>query len=346
MIEIDGSQYSGSGTIVRQAMAFSSLTGKPVHILNARAKCNKPGLRRQHTRFIEAIIELTNGTAKGVFEGAQEFHFRPGGGKGKPEYLFDIGSAGSTTMLGLALLPVLGFRTSKTAVEIRGGLFQDFAPSVFHLRHVIQPLLLRMGMKTTMRMERPGYVPTGNGTLSVKVQPMSGWLQPVVLDQQGSVKRIWGIALASHLAERQVSRRLAETARKQLARSGFDADIDQLEDSGAKQPGAALAIFADCAKGVRLGSDLAVAPRRRSEHIGRYVAKQLLTDLGTEATVDRFTADQLIPFTALAKGESLFLIPSATEHIQTSAWLAELILEAKVTIWNQRVWVKGIGLCP
>ncbi|UCE62943.1 MAG: RNA 3'-phosphate cyclase [Nitrospirota bacterium] len=346
MIEIDGSQYSGSGTIVRQAVAFSALTGKPVHILNARAKRDKPGLRRQHTRVIEAITELTNGTAKGVYEGSQEFHFRPGISKGQQEYLFDIGSAGSTTMLALGILPVLGFRPTKTAVEIRGGLFQDFAPSVFHLQHVIQPLLLGMGLKATMRMERPGYVPTGNGALSVKVQPMSRCMQPMVLDQQGSVKRIWGIALASHLAERQVSHRMAETARKQLLKAGFDADIDQLDDSSAKQPGAALALFADCAEGVRLGSDQAGAPRRRSEHIGRSVASQLLADLDTEATVDRFAADQLIPFTALAKGESQFIIPSITEHVQTSAWLAELILGAKVTIKNQRVSVKGIGFCP
>ena len=101
MIEIDGSQYSGSGTIVRQAVAFSALTGKPVHILHARGKRDKPGLRRQHTRVIEAITELVNGRAKGVYEGSQDFQFRPGTNKGKQEYVFDIGSAGSTTMLAL-----------------------------------------------------------------------------------------------------------------------------------------------------------------------------------------------------------------------------------------------------
>jgi len=195
-------------------------------------------------------------------------------------------------------------------------------------------------------MERPGYVPTGDGALLLKVQPLSRCLQPVVLEHQGSVKRIWGIALASHLAERQVSHRMAETATKHLAKSGLEVDIDQLEDSSAKQPGAALAIFADCAEGVRLGSDQAGAPRRRSENIGRYVASQLLSDLDTEATVDRFAADQLIPFTALAKGESRFVIPAITEHVQTSAWLAEVILGAKVTFKNQRVSVKGIGFCP
>jgi RNA 3'-terminal phosphate cyclase (ATP) len=346
MITIDGSQYSGSGTIVRQAVAYSALTGEPIHIINARAKRDKPGLRRQHTRVIEAITELVNGTARGVSEGSQEFYFRPGTNKGKQEFHFDIGSAGSTTMLALGILPVLAFRPTKTVVEIRGGLFQDFAPSFFHLRHIIQPLLLKMGLRARVRMDRPGYVPTGNGALSVMVETLSQSLKPVVLDDQGTVKRIWGIALASHLAERQVSHRMANTVTKQLAKAGFEAEIETVEDVTAKQAGASLVIFADCAEGVRLGSDQAGAPRRRSEHIGRYVASQLLADLATTATVDRFAADQLIPFAALAKGESRFVIPFLTDHVQTSAWLAELILGAKVIVDSQRLTVKGIGFSP
>ena len=346
MIEIDGSRYSGSGTIVRQAVAFSALTGKPIHIVNARAKRDKPGLRRQHVRVVEAITELVNGTTKGVQEGTQEFQFRPGSNKGKQEYLFNIGSAGSTTMLAIGILPVLAFRPARTSVDIRGGLFQDFAPSVFHLQHVIQPLLLKMGLHAAVQMQRPGYVPTGDGALSLIVDSTSRCLQPVVLDFQGPVKRIWGIALASHLAERQVSRRMADAAKKQLAKAGYEAEIEMWEDSSAKQPGAALAIFSDCADGVRLGADQAGAPKRRSEYIGRDVTKQLLADLDTAATVDRFASDQLIPFAALAKGESRFVIPFVTDHIQTSAWLAELILGAQVQTEGQQVLIKGIGYYP
>jgi RNA 3'-terminal phosphate cyclase (ATP) len=346
VIEIDGARFSGSGSIVRQAVAFSALTEKPIYIVNARAKRDKPGLRRQHMRVIEAITELVNGRAKGVYEGSQEIQFRPGINKGKQDYLFDIGSAGSTTMLALGILPVLAFRPAKTVVDIRGGLFQDFAPSVFHLQHVIQPLLQKMGLKATVRMERPGYVPTGDGRLSIMVESMSRCLQPVVLEHQGPIQRIWGIALSSHLTERQVSHRMAETAKKQLTKAGFEAEIESLEDLSAKQPGAALAVFADCGEGIRLGADQAGAPRRRSENIGRYVASQLLADLDTEATVDRFAADQVIPFAALAKGESRFIIPTFTEHVQTSAWLAQLLLGAKVTILNQKVSVRGIGFYP
>ena len=54
MLEIDGSRYSGSGAIVRQAIAFAALTGNAVHIVNIRVRRPKPGLRRQHVQVVEA----------------------------------------------------------------------------------------------------------------------------------------------------------------------------------------------------------------------------------------------------------------------------------------------------
>ena len=54
-------------------------------------------------------------------------------------------TAGSTTALALALLPVLVFATGAAEIELRGGLFQDFAPSVFHLQHVLVPLVSDSG---------------------------------------------------------------------------------------------------------------------------------------------------------------------------------------------------------
>jgi RNA 3'-terminal phosphate cyclase (ATP) len=149
------------------------------------------------------------------------------------------------------------------------------------------------------------------------------------------------MALASHLEERRVSERMAETATRKLAQAGYEADIEKIEDTTAQQAGAALVAFADCEGAVRLGADRAGAPRRRSEVIGHYVAKHLLSDLNTGATVDRFAADQIIPFAALAKGESRFIIPQVTDHVQTSAWLANLFVGAKVHIEGQIMTIQG-----
>ncbi len=346
MLTIDGSRYSGSGTIVRQAVAFSALTGQPIHVVNARVKREKPGLRLQHIRVVEAIAELVNGRTEGLTPGSQEFTFHPGSFKVGRHYSWDIGSAGSTTMLALGILPVLAFAGSPIAVELRGGLFQDFAPSAFHLQHVLLPIIGEMGLHTTMDIKRPGYVPRGEGILCLTVKPLTGPLHAIIREETGPVTRLWGIALSSHLEERQVSLRMAGAAQDALDESGYQADIEICNDTESLQRGAALALFADEGEAVRLGSDQAGALRRSAESIGKHVAKQLLEELGSGATLDRFAADQIIPFVALAAGESRFIIPAVTDHVLTSAWLAETFLDAQVRIEGQRLAIHGAAFLP
>jgi RNA 3'-terminal phosphate cyclase (ATP) len=343
MIEVDGSQYSGSGTIVRQAVAFSALTGQPVHIVNARTRRPKPGLRHQHIRVVQAIGEFVNGTAKGLSPGSQEIIFRPGTIRIGRRYRWDIGTAGSTTMLGLAILPVLAFASSSVNVELRGGLFQDCAPSVFHLQYIMLPLLQCMGLEVELVMERPGYVPRGEGILRLAVQPTRKQLRHLRIEEPGTVTRLWGIALSSHLEKRKVSERMADAAQEVLGRAGHRADIDVQYDQSSLQPGAVLALFADLGEGTRLGADQAGALRRTAEFIGKHVAKQLLEDMKTGATLDRYAADQIIPFAALAEGESRFRIAAVTDHLMTNLWLAEKFLGVRGTLNDHTLSMTGVG---
>jgi RNA 3'-terminal phosphate cyclase (ATP) len=343
VLEVDGSQYSGSGTIVRQAVAFAALTGTAIHIYNVRLKRPKSGLRRQHAQAIEAIRQLVDGATEGAVAGAREFVFRPGKPTQGRYFSWDMGSAGSTTALALAVLPVLAFGSNAVSIELRGGLFQDFAPSFYHLQHVLLPLLLRMGFAVTARMERPGYVPSGQGIWRLSTVPTRSTLRPILLDTSGSVEKIWGIALSSHLRAQSVSDRMAESTRHALSTAGHRADIQAVYDDSALQAGAGLAIFADLTSGARLGSDRAGAPGRRSENIGKYVARQLLEDLKTGASLDRYASDQIIPLAALAAGESRFRIPRVSEHIESNAWLSREFLGAAIKIEGQELLVKGVG---
>lgn len=62
--------------------------------------------------------------------------------------------------------------------------------------------------------------------------------------------------------------------------------------------------------------------------------------------VDRFAADQLIPFAALAEGQSWLIIPCASDHVLTNAWLAGVFLGAKVVVQSHTVSIAGIGYQP
>jgi RNA 3'-terminal phosphate cyclase (ATP) len=346
MIEIDGTMHSGSGTLVRHAVMLSALTGQAVHITNCRVRRQNPGLRAQHTWVVEAIRELTNGEAEGNQIGSRELIFRPGINQVRGKYAWDIGSAGSTVLLALAVLPCLAFAPHQVTVQIRGGLFQDFAPSFYHMKHVMFPLLARMGLAADVQMQRPGYVPTGGGVISLSVQPLATRLSPTALDQASPVVRIWGIALSSRLEARSVSQRMATAAEQALTAAGFASTFETLDDDLALQAGAALAAFADREDGSRLGADRAGTPSRRAEDIGKHVARQLLEDIRAGATVDRFAADQIIAFAALAEGESRFLIPGVTEHISAGGWLIEKFLGARLEITDNLMSINGVGFKP
>ena len=69
MIHIDGAAKSGSGTMVRYAIALSSLLGEEVHISNIRAKKGKTGLRTQHLIAVMACAQICGSKSVGRFEG-------------------------------------------------------------------------------------------------------------------------------------------------------------------------------------------------------------------------------------------------------------------------------------
>ncbi len=343
MIDIDGSLHSGSGAIVRQAAAYAALTGRPVRVRNARARRRVPGLRAQHVQAIQAMRDLVGGSIAGAEAGSRSFEFWPGDTEPAGRYAWDIGTVGSAALLALAVLPVLAFRGQGAEAEIRGGLFQDFAPSVFHLQHVIVPMLAQMGLAAEIEMIRPGYVPAGEGVIRLAVPAGERPLRPLLPRRGEMPARVWGIALASHLDDRQVAARMAAAARAVLDAAGLSAEIQERSDSTAVQAGAALALFADFIGGTRLGADRAGAPHRPAERIGATVAGQLLEEINSGATIDRHASDQIIPFASLADGTSRFQVPFVTGHTETAGWLASLFLRAEVRAAGRTLEVRSQG---
>lgn len=341
-LRIDGAHGSGSGTIVRYAVAFATLLGRPVHIVNVRARRPQPGLRAQHVAAVLAAAELCSARVEGAHVGAEEFTFVPGEPPRGGSYEWRIGTAGSTTMLAFSVLPVAAWAGAPVQARITGGVFQDFAPSPFHMAEVLRPLLDRMGLDFELRIRRPGYFPKGAGEIELAVQPVRGRLRPLLLEDPGEVHHVRGAALASHLAERQVSARLAEACTRQLETGGLAGTIARHEDTTAVQPGAALGVWAESTTGCIFGADQAGARGRRSEDIGCFVAQSLLEDLASGATVDRHAADMLILFAALADGETRYIAPQVTAHVETNLYLVRQF-GAQVACSRGAMRVTGIG---
>jgi len=342
MIYLDGSAKSGSGTLLRYAVALSSLLGEELHMDNIRARRDKPGLRPQHLASVKACAQLCGAQVEGAVENSREIFYKPGARIKGGHYQWEIGTAGSTMLLGMTLLPIALFADGETVFRISGGLFQDFAPSAYHMEHVFLPTLRKMGVEAELEVIRPGYVPRGGGIIELKIKPVKGGLKPLQLLEQGRVKEVFGVSLSSHLKEQKVSQRMAEEGRKLLEKEGYRARIELLWDETALQAGAALALWAQTDTGCLLGADQAGKRGRSSEEIGRNVARSLLEDLKTGATVDRYLADQLVIYAALACGTTEYLIPRLTEHVEANLWLVEK-LGARTRVDGNRVHIEGIG---
>jgi RNA 3'-terminal phosphate cyclase (ATP) len=327
---------------VRFAVALSSLTGLSLELVNARAKRRKPGLRPQHVAAVRACAELCGARVEGVEVGSSTLRFQPGPRIRGGRHVFRVGSAGSASMLALTLLPIAAFADAPLEAHIEGGVFQDFAPSPLHMQQVLLPVLERMGLRASLDVARPGYVPSGGGELRLRVAPVERALSPAILLDPGRVEKVSGVALASHLAQRNVSERMARSCEEQLMATGLRCEIERREDSRAPQAGASLCVWAESSTGCRFGADRAGAPRRSSEAIGRFVAKRFLADLESGGTTDRHLADQLVVFAALARGESRWIPARPTPHLDSNLWLVEHF-GARVRREGRSVGVIGIG---
>lgn len=351
MITIDGGQKSGSGTIVRDAVPFSVLTGEELFLTNIRVKRSKPGLRAQHLRGVEAAAHICQGELAEATIGSKEIRFKPGKAIRGGTFKWDIGTAGSTTMLALGVIPLALFADKPSRYTIIGGLFQDFAPPIYHVKYVLLTILETMGINVDIKIIRPGYVPMGKGLIEVKVLPVREIIKPLTLIDRGKTTGIKGIALSSLLKKRKVSDRMAKECQRRLKSKGYVPDIEILYDNKNNpvyprtsiQAGASLAIWAETDTGCLIGSDMAGAHGRSAEVIGKKVANHLVELLETEATVDEHVADQLIPFCALAAGWSSYIIPKMTDHIEARLWLVEKMLGAKTEVKDNRLSIQGIG---
>ncbi len=343
MIEIDGSAHSGSGTLLRYAVALATLVGEPLHMTRIRAKRENPGLMPQHLRAVLACSYLSNGQVEGAELKSPEILYRPGKSLKSGIFRWDIGTGGSATMLAFSLIPLALFTRRPCRFSIVGGLFQDNAPSAFHMQKVLVPILHKMGARVRVEILRPGFLPKGQGELMVEAEPACEPLKPLSMAEQGVIKEISGISLASHLEKERVSERMANHCRELLESRGYPVRIEVLQDKKASQKGAALLLRAETDTGCFLGADQAGKPGRRSEAIAEFVVKSLFEDLQTGATTDRHLADQLILFAALARGMTEYQIPRTTGHVDSNLWLVEKILGVNWELKGRYLRVEGVG---
>jgi len=329
VLEVDGSQKSGSGTILRLSIALAGILGEQLHIYNIRERRSQPGLRPQHLEATLTAARLCNAEVKGATLGSRELWFKPSEIEGG-EIRAEIGTAGSIPMLLLTILPLCA--SAKRAVSVRvvkGGTDVRHAPTVNYLKNLLLPTLGRMGLNASVTIQKYGYYPKGMGEVSLEVQPCRK-LSPLRFEKLGKIEEVRGVSVCTFLADRRVAERQARAANEFLKARGFEAEIEVVNDmSNPLQKGSSLVLWARSSTSALLGGDAIGEVRKPSEVVGREAAENLFTEIKAEATVDVHLADMLVPYVALAEGKSVYLAHSMTEHLDTNLWLTQEILGVK-----------------
>ena len=333
MIELDGSMGEGGGQIIRTALSLSAITGKAFKIQNIRANRTPPGLKPQHLTAVNAMEEICGAHVTGAELGSTSLEFTPG--KMIPgEYKFDIGTAGSVTLLLQTILPAALSAEGNIEIEAKGGTNVPHAPPIDHFIHVFLQTLKAHGARIEADLVRRGYYPKGGGTVMIEIWP--GHVKPIELTEF-TLGNVHCISFASGRHE-SAARRQENYAKLELLKQKI-IPTTIIEDSKADCPGGGVQFIASSKTSkALLGADALWDETKPDDKVGTEAAQALLLELSKNPAVDRHMADQLLIYLALSGGR--IRTSEITQHTTTNIQVIEKFLPARFEIKETTIEAK------
>ncbi len=344
MIRIDGSVGEGGGSILRYALALACVIREPVEVYNVRARRSRPGLRPQHLAVVRLLKEMADADVEGAEVGSTRVVFRPRRRPGG-RFSVDIGTAGSISLLFQAALAASVGSEEDVRVEAVGGTDVPRAPPIDYMKEVFLKNLRIMGVEARIEVVRRGHYPRGGGRAVLEVRG-GGRVRPIRLVERGDVREIRGRAHATSLPG-HVAERMARSAEERIAKEGWRAWVEREVGEGLG-PGAGITLWAKTSVST-LGGDSLGRRGKPSEVVGLEAAEALIGALRSGAPMDPHSGDMVIPYLALAPGESEIRISRLTLHAISNVKLCESLLGVSAEFEGEeggpgRVVVRGIGI--
>ncbi len=330
VIVIDGSMGEGGGQILRTAIAIAAIAGKKLRIINIRAKRNPPGLRPQHLTAVRAIAALSGGSLEGDKVGSMTLEFEPGSIRGGV-YKFDVGTAGSVSLVLQALLPVMAYADGPIRVTITGGTDVARAPTIDYVREVLRGLLRMLGYEFSIEVRRRGHYPRGGGVVVVSVDDPPGGFKGRDFIERGKLlevkMRSHAVRLPRHVAERQ-ARSAASIIESRLGvKPVVEVEAYPPGRDPHLGPGSGILVWGVFEKTL-MGGDSIGEKGKPAEKVGREAAEKFIEDYNTGAPLDRHASDMIPLYLALAGGTYTMKGAKLTSHAKTLLDLLSIILDS------------------
>lgn len=309
---IDGSTGEGGGQILRTSLTLACITGKSLRIENIRAARRNPGLAKQHLSCVQAACQICDGQCRGDSLRSQVLDFQPGPVQGG-DFSFNIGSAGSASLVVQTILPALFLANEPSMVTVTGGTHNPLAPPFDFLHETFMPAIGNAGFEGDCKLIKHGFYPAGGGKITFDIKPWQKGTERIIsiceLSSEPRIyARIYIAKLPSHIAQRQ---------RTLLLESGLNIqNIEHIEVTDSDGPGNCVMIR--LCNGGRTTVFTAFGMRGKpSQEVVDEVVKLARDFLASGAAVDRFLADQLLIYMAVSKA-GCYTTNELSTHLSTN----------------------------
>jgi RNA 3'-terminal phosphate cyclase (ATP) len=329
-IFIDGSTGEGGGQILRTSLALSCITGKSLHIENIRATRRNPGLAKQHISCVRAACQIYNGTCHGAILRSKILDFHPGPAQ-SGDFYFDIGSAGSASLVIQTVLPALFLAGKPSAVTVTGGTHNPLATPFDFLSETFLPAIKTAGFHGSCKLVKHGFFPAGGGKVSFNIRPRQknshktiNFCEPP--NQTQISARIYTAKLPENIADKQCNL---------LLQSNLDfKNIEHIKVTDSDGPGNCVMIRLCSTNRITVFTAFGERGKPSYKVISEVV--DLTKDfLDSGAAVDRFLADQLLIYMAISK-TGCFTTNELTAHLTTNMEIIKKFLDVDFHVDKQR----------
>lgn len=341
MIEINGSTGEGGGQILRTALSLSCYLKKTVRIFNIRANRKKPGLQPQHITCIKAAQLISEAEIKGNSLGSQELIFVPNIVQ-SGHYHFDIGTAGSVSLVFQTILLPLCFAHGKSDITITGGTHVPWSPPFHYLKDVFLATLNKLGVDVHLDIDRWGFYPKGGGRIKASIKPaILGALialrnESFLLEKRGELMSLRGLSAVGNLSL-DIAKRQKSSALEILKSHGLKANIEILSAPCIGQ-GTFFFLTAGFENSIAGFSSLGQRGKK-AEDVGKEAAEEFIEFLSSNTSIEKRLADQIVPYMALAgrissqeRVATTLTTSEITKHLLTNIWVVKNFLDVKVKV--------------
>ena len=317
---VDGSTGEGGGQILRTSLALSCITSKSLHIENIRAARRNPGLGKQHLSCVQAACRICDGQCQGATKGSKVLDFQPGSLQ-SGDFYFDIGSAGSATLVIQTVLPALFLADKSSTITVTGGTHNPMAPPFDFLCETFLPAIATGGFQGNCKLIKHGFFPAGGGKITFDVQPWQKQPPRVINLCQPSKQfqihaRIYTAKLPAHIAQRQ---------EQLLLQGGLNIEnIEHIEVTDSDGPGNCVMIWF-CSSSRKTVFTAFGMRQKPSQEVVSEVVNLAGDFLVGGAAIDRFLADQILIYMAISKAGS-YTTNELSAHLLTNMGIIKQFL--------------------